>query len=343
MDKKTYTVLITSNRHGGTWSLALPAAWLKAFGFVGFVGLIIALAMAVDYMGLLFQAAENKRLRAENALLKKQFDVVESKLSSLESGLERVQSFTKKLKLITNVEDDDRVLKLSMGSAPRAGRELPPYAEEGFQAPASEDRSPAALGAAFAREPILIDRLKPDGDKGELSYRNDLKDYATLSIRIDRAVRETQMREQGVIQLWESLSERQSLLNATPNIKPARGWFTSRFGYRIDPFTGRPEMHAGLDIAGPPGTPIYAPADGIVSHVGFESGYGKLVSIDHGYGVITRYAHNSRIFVEQGQKVKRWDVISAIGSTGRSSGPHLHYEVRIHGVPVDPMNYILDE
>ena len=80
-----------------------------------------------------------------------------------------------------------------------------------------------------------------------------------------------------------------------------------------------------------------------MSYVGFESGYGKLVSIDHGYGVKTRYAHNSRIFVQVGQKVKRRDVIAAIGSTGRSSGPHLHYEVRVNGIPVDPINYILNE
>ena len=102
-------------------------------------------------------------------------------------------------------------------------------------------------------------------------------------------------------------------------------------------------MHAGIDIAAPAGTPVYAPADGVVSYVGFETGYGKLVSIDHGYGVITRFGHNSKIFVEQGQKVHRWDVISAVGSTGRSTGAHCHYEVRIHGIAIDPTNYILSE
>ena len=102
-------------------------------------------------------------------------------------------------------------------------------------------------------------------------------------------------------------------------------------------------LHAGLDVAAPSGTPVYAPADGVVSFAGYDSGYGKLVSIDHGYGVITRFGHNSRLFVEQGQKVRRWDVISAVGSTGRSTGAHLHYEVRIHGIAVDPMNYILTE
>jgi len=156
-------------------------------------------------------------------------------------------------------------------------------------------------------------------------------------------VKETKLVEEGVMALYGILSERQSLLNATPNIKPVRGWYTSRFGYRIDPFTGKPVMHNGLDIAAAPGTPVKAPADGVISYVGYEHGYGKLVAIDHGYGVKTRFAHNSQIFVEVGQKVNRRDVVAAVGTTGRSSGPHSHFEVRVHGVPVDPVNYILDE
>jgi murein DD-endopeptidase MepM/ murein hydrolase activator NlpD len=102
-------------------------------------------------------------------------------------------------------------------------------------------------------------------------------------------------------------------------------------------------LHQGLDIAGAPGTPVYAPADGIVSFAGYDVGYGKLLSIDHGYGVVTRYGHNSQLFVVVGQKVKRGDVVSAIGSTGKSTGTHLHYEVRVNGLPVDPSNYILTE
>ncbi|MCB0411122.1 MAG: M23 family metallopeptidase, partial [Bdellovibrionales bacterium] len=169
------------------------------------------------------------------------------------------------------------------------------------------------------------------------------RDYESLAIRIDRFVKETQLREQGLQQLWDTLSERESLLMATPSIRPAKGWYTSRFGYRLDPFTGRPTMHAGMDIAAPPGSPVFAPANGVVSFVGYEAGYGNLVSIDHGYGVVTRYGHNSRTFVEKGQIIHRRDVIATVGSTGRSSGPHVHYEVRVHGVPVDPINYILDE
>lgn len=334
MEKKTFTFLIMSNRRGTNRSFTVSASWLKALIFLGIIVLVVVGGAIVDYFGLLVQSSENKRLRAENLSLKKQFQVVEGKLNSLETSLERVQNFSKKLKMITNIDDEDRAVRLAMGPQPKAGEPV-----EEFNQPV-EQRGPAS--EYFSKDSMFLQKPPLDELKGELSKDSE-KDYATLSIRIDRTVKETQLREQGILSLWEALSERQSLLNATPSMKPAKGWFTSRFGYRIDPFNNKAVMHAGLDIAGPPGTPVYAPADGVVSYVGFEAGYGKLVSIDHGYGVVTRYGHNSRVFVELGQKVKRHDVISAIGSTGRSSGPHVHYEVRVHGVPVDPINYILDE
>lgn len=334
MDNKTYTILVTTNRRGETRRLTLPAPVLKLAIFLGLVAVMLFGAATVDYVGLLLQANENKRLRAENLSLKKQFQIVETKVNSLETSLERVQNFSKKLKLITNIDDEDRSVKLTMGTQPKPGQP----GDEAFEP--VEDRAPAS--EILNKDSLFMQRAPLDEIKGELSTEAK-KDYATLSIRIDRAVKETQLKEQSILALWESLSERQSLLNSTPSIKPARGWFTSKFGYRIDPFNGKAIMHAGIDVAGPPGSPVYAPADGVISYVGFEEGYGKLVSIDHGYGVITRFGHNSRVFAVVGQKVKRRDVIAAVGSTGHSTGPHVHYEVRVHGVPVDPMNYILDE
>lgn len=334
MDRKSYTLIFSSNRRGVTKSWTVSAAWMKAFAILGFTFAVIGAAAVIDYVGLLLDAGQGKVLKAENHQLKRQFQVVESKLSSLESSLERVQNFTRKLKAITNVEDQDRTLNLAVGPNPKPGQEV--EGEPGLDG----ERQPSS--ELLVKDSPFNERAPVDEKGGELT-RDVARNYASLSVRIDRAVKQTQLREQGVLQLWETLSERQSLVNATPNIKPSRGWFTSRFGYRVDPFTGRPEMHAGLDIAAPPGTPVYAPADGIISYVGYEGGYGKIVSIDHGYGVVTRFAHNSRVFVEQGQKVSRRDVISAIGTTGRSSGPHVHYEVRINGVPVDPENYVLDE
>jgi murein DD-endopeptidase MepM/ murein hydrolase activator NlpD len=338
MDNKNYTFLITSNRRGQTQSYTLGSSWLKAILAFSILGSVLLAAAAVDYFGLLLEQGENKRLRAENEQLTRQFQVVESKLTSLESSLERIKTLTTKIKLITNIEDEDRVMKLTVGPMPRIEQNL---AE--FEGEVSDEESRGPASSEFLkRDSIFLEKPPLDEARGELMATKS-RDYAGLSIRIDRAVKNSSLREQGIIRLQELLQERQSILNATPNIKPTRGWFTSRFGYRVDPFTGKPDMHYGQDMAAAPGTPVIAPADGVVSYVGYESGYGKIVAIDHGFGVRTRYAHNSQIYVELGQKVKRRDVISAVGTTGRSSGPHLHYEVRINDVPVDPVNYILDE
>jgi murein DD-endopeptidase MepM/ murein hydrolase activator NlpD len=115
------------------------------------------------------------------------------------------------------------------------------------------------------------------------------------------------------------------------------------FGYRPNPFTGRTVLHAGIDIAANVGTPIVAPANGVVINAGYDEGYGKIIEIDHGYGITTRYGHCSQIFVKIGQKVNRFDVIGSVGNTGRSTGSHLHYEVRVAGVPRNPMLYVLED
>lgn len=332
MERQQVTLFIVTNKAGQTKKLVLPAAWVKFGLFASAIVLIAFVAGMVDYFGLLVQSMENKRLKAENAQLIKQFQVVESKVSALENSLERVKTFTQKLKLITNIDSQDRILQLTMGN-----KQAPTQQVEEFE-PMDERIPPEGLAAQdeiFAPE-------RPIGEN-EVAAEPSVRDYASLVIRIDRSVKETQLKEQSVIELWESLSDRQSLLNATPNIKPAKGWITSRFGRRRNPVTGILAMHAGLDIAAAPGSPVYAPADGVVTFASFDASYGKLVSIDHGYGVTTRFGHNSQIYVHVGQRVSKYDVIAAVGSTGRSTGPHCHYEVRINGTPVDPINFILDE
>lgn len=334
MDRKKVTLFIVTNQSGKTRKIILSASWLKAIAFISAVVLLIFAAGLVDYFGLLLQAMENKRLKAENAQLIKQFQVVESKVSALENSLERVKTFTTKLKLITNVEAEDRITKLTMGPKPAAGQQVEEYE------PMEQRQDSEALVA----QDQVFDTKKPLNEQmGELANEAADKDYASLVVRIDKAVKETHLKEQSVIDLWESLSERQSLLNSTPNMKPAKGWITSRFGYRISPFTGKTTIHAGLDIAAAPGSPVYAPADGVVVFASYDESYGKLITIDYGYGVTTRFGHLSQIYVQVGQRVNKWDVIGAVGNTGRSTGPHLHYEVRINGTAVDPINYILDE
>ena len=130
-------------------------------------------------------------------------------------------------------------------------------------------------------------------------------------------------------------------LSGIPQVLPASLEFiSSGFGYRSDPFTGAGAFHAGLDFRGPVGAPIYAAAKGVVSFAGVRQGYGNCVEIDHGNGLTTRYAHMSRLGATVGQQIAAGNVIGAIGSTGRSTGPHLHFEVRIHDRPVNPRPFL---
>ncbi len=141
--------------------------------------------------------------------------------------------------------------------------------------------------------------------------------------------------------LKKMVQEKQEELKYTPSILPSYGYMTSGFGYRRDPFTGRVKFHEGLDISAPTGTPVYAPADGIVTFVGIRNGYGLTVEIKHGDRYITRYAHLSESLVRVGQRVQRGDMIARVGNSGRSTGPHLHYEVLKDGVPVNPKRFII--
>jgi len=142
--------------------------------------------------------------------------------------------------------------------------------------------------------------------------------------------------------LIEHLETQSAKLVRTPSITPTKGWVTSAFGYRTSPFTGNREFHRGVDIAARMGTPILAPADGTVRYVGTQRALGKTIVIRHGYGVETIYGHLSEHMLERGQKVKRGEPIALMGTTGRSTGPHLHYQVEVNDVPVNPRNYILD-
>jgi murein DD-endopeptidase MepM/ murein hydrolase activator NlpD len=126
-----------------------------------------------------------------------------------------------------------------------------------------------------------------------------------------------------------------------PSINPVEiVRFSSQYGYRTDPFQGRRKNHKGLDIPGAVGTPIYATADGIIGRAQWVSGYGKYVEVEHGNAIQTRYGHLSAMNVMSGQRVKQGDIIGFMGSTGRSTGSHLHYEVRIAGEPVNPMSFL---
>jgi murein DD-endopeptidase MepM/ murein hydrolase activator NlpD len=149
-------------------------------------------------------------------------------------------------------------------------------------------------------------------------------------------------REESLKELLSHLESQTARLSATPSIAPTKGWVTSAFGYRTSPFTGLRELHRGLDVAGRPGTSIVASADGRVRIAQKHRGLGNMIILRHGYGIETLYGHLAEILVKQGQRVERGERIGLMGSTGRSTGPHLHYQINVNGVAVSPKNYILD-
>ena len=163
-----------------------------------------------------------------------------------------------------------------------------------------------------------------------------------MHTNIDQVQQASNMQADNFSHLLRSLKDKRNLLAATPSLRPVNGWISSGFGYRISPFTGHKEFHRGLDIATKEGSPIIAPADGVVITSGQKWLMGNMVAIDHGYGMITEYGHCKELLKKKGDKVKRGDVIALVGNTGRSTGPHVHYMVRLNGVPVNPEKYILD-
>lgn len=150
------------------------------------------------------------------------------------------------------------------------------------------------------------------------------------------------LEEIGQQDLLQVLRDNKEFLSSTPSIWPAEGHISSTFGYRYSPFTGQSQLHAGLDISNRPGTPVIAPAKGVVTFSGWDGAYGTCIIINHGNGISTRYAHLQKSVVKEGQMLGRGDLIAHVGNSGRSTGPHLHYEVRVGGVCVNPMRYILN-
>jgi murein DD-endopeptidase MepM/ murein hydrolase activator NlpD len=186
--------------------------------------------------------------------------------------------------------------------------------------PVGADSGPAAEGPA------------PAGEANLNALPGALSSLESKAARDERSLRDLQ----------EYFDDQRSLLASTPSIWPTRGWVTSDFGTRIDPYTAERKMHEGLDIASPIGQAVFAPSDGTVVFAGVEGSYGKVLVIDHGYGVKTRFGHLSEILVHLGDRVGRGDKVAMVGNTGRSTGPHLHYEVRVNGIPENPRKFILE-
>jgi len=274
-------------------------------------GLLLLLAVFVlglgylitDYYGVKKMVAELDKLRLEARQQQQQLVTFAKSFDDLQGEMSRLRQFDMKLRVMADL---DSVI----------------YPEQ-------------VMGIG-GENPEPFNPLE-----GELSFQ-DQTIISSMNRSLGLLKTEVSIQERSFQELVEYLEDQKSLLASTPSIWPVKGWLTSTFGYRSSPFTGRREMHKGLDIATRSGTPIIAPADGLVVFSGREGGFGNMIVIDHGYGITTRYGHCSVLDAKLGQKIKRGDVIARVGNTGRSTGPHVHYEVAVNGVPVNPSRYILN-
>ncbi|MDI7246405.1 MAG: M23 family metallopeptidase [Bacillota bacterium] len=253
-------------------------------------------------------AKENADLQRINASNKKQLEDFAQRTAELEKELARLDAMSKEIMGIIKGK------KVSVTSTSVASR------------------GDYQRGTAPGEERGEEDAPSSSGDDGALALETQS--------RLDELARTTAGVAGDLSALKRSAVSYRDRLDHTPQGWPTRGRVTSSFGRRRHPITGRIQGHDGIDIAAPTGTPIVATADGIVRLSGTQAGYGQLVIIDHGYGLETVYAHNSRNVVRSGQRVKRGQVIAYVGSTGTSTGPHVHYEVRVSGRPVNPRNYM---
>lgn len=297
-----------------------PASHMKIpkFLLVGGAALMILFAVvsgfvAVDYVSLVQMREHFVKISAENQGLKGEAKLLVANLTEVRQSLSRVQDFSKKLSEITNIQMSKFSQKTGIGPlSPQDMKRI-----DSMNQPRESGFVP--LGVNFDQ---LVFRTAFD-------HMESLKEQADLNaIKLQ--------------QLLSSLSQKKSLLSSIPSIAPVDGWVTSGFGERISPFTGKKDYHSGVDVASPVGTPIYAPADGVVIFSGAKAGFGNFIMIAHGNGVISRYGHNAQNMVHPGQKIKRGEQIATVGMTGRTTGPHLHYEIVINGRTVNPKRFMLN-
>jgi murein DD-endopeptidase MepM/ murein hydrolase activator NlpD len=174
------------------------------------------------------------------------------------------------------------------------------------------------------------------------SSRDDHQAVAAVKDGLEWLSKQATVQERILNELSQAAEQRSSRWASTPSIWPVKGWVTSGFGPRVSPFTEKPAWHDGLDIGAAPNTPVRAPAQGRITSTGYDPKLGNMVRVDHGYGVETLYGHLAKALVKEGQRVERGDVIALVGSSGLSTGPHLHYMVKMNGQALDPTKYILE-
>jgi murein DD-endopeptidase MepM/ murein hydrolase activator NlpD len=302
LDKEYFNILIFGHKTSKTRHLKIRKKTVKISFYLIGFALLSTTFFFCDYIQVKKKAFELNRLRQETQNQRSQIQFFSARIEDLEKQLSKLKEFDKKIRIIANLEK---------------GQETTP--SMGMGGPSPSD---------------VRDKLKKEKDNAGLVHQ--------MKSDVERLQSEAMSREDSLSELEKLLQVKREMLAHTPSVWPVQGWVTSGFGFRTNPFTGLTQMHEGLDISNRVGTPIVAPANGIISDVGNDIAVGKVVVIFHGFGITSRYGHLNKVFVKVGQRVKRGDKIAEVGMTGKTTGPHLHYEVKINGVSVNPARYILN-
>jgi murein DD-endopeptidase MepM/ murein hydrolase activator NlpD len=304
MPKHFYTLLIIPHKKKDSVKkfLATPLHFRLLAVFAG-IFLCVFGYCAVDYLTLKLEQMELANLRELASTQQEKIDTLQEKISFFDRQLAELKQVDEKIRNMAS-ELTGKSRKLSKKENPKAREQV------------------LGIGGPMPADEAGSDKL------------------TNLNRRMDQLLEDASARERSLAELQEYLRAQRSIAAVTPSGWPVTGWVTSEFGRRTNPFGGRGEFHAALDIATKLGAPIQAPADGIVANVEKRPDMGLMIQIEHGRGIGTLYAHLFRSAVSKGQVVKRGDVIGYVGNSGRSTGAHLHYSVSLNGVYVNPRNYL---
>jgi len=317
------TIVIFRGAKSAPLRVSFSGTTVKRLKLLG-LGLLVAQGLFLThYVIQSTQVWELNVLREEAVTLRGQTTSFSVSLDDLKRRMLAMKEINQRLRIMLGI-DDQRPSDMMSG---KGGNEVP-----------MDEGQPILQGVAPVAPPVGLQDLPPS----EAAANGDMPLAEKVQQDIAWLDRHSTVEERILEELIEAAKDKSARWAATPSIWPVRGWVTSGFGARVSPFTGQLAMHDGLDIGAAPSTPVLASANGHVRAAGFDAKMGNLVLIDHGYGVQTEYGHLSKLLVRQGQKVKRGDVVALVGSTGLSTGPHLHYMVKVKGQTVNPHNYILD-
>jgi murein DD-endopeptidase MepM/ murein hydrolase activator NlpD len=338
---RSYTILLVPDRDAKVKKIRVEHRTLVRAAVAGMVVVLALVGMAAHYFTVVGKVAENSLIRAENLQLQDRWREAEQKFSHINDELDRVRRLNSNLRHITQLNDPERKLAIGPVDVPPLPGEVVGAAMGGGIA--TEPSRMGSVGLSASERPGKAARAAAAMAVAEARASDSPQTEGDLLHQLDDLEKKVKAQEQEARALKSYFEDQQALLASAPSIWPVRGWVTSDFSVRLDPYTGERVMHEGLDVAAATGAPVRAPADGTVVFNGMEGGYGHVLVLDHGYGLKTRYGHLSRIDVRLGEKVKRGQFVAAVGNTGRSTGPHLHYEVRVNGVADNPRKFILEE